>query len=54
MKLSKILVVLLMASAALWAAEGVQKFVKPISNNVPVYKDKSHTATETPLFSIGT
>jgi hypothetical protein len=54
MKLSRILLVVLMASTALWAAEGVQKFVKPITNNVPVYKDKSHAATETPLFSIGT
>ncbi len=43
-----------MAGTALWAAEATQKFVKPIANNVGVYKDKTHEFTDQPLFTIGT
>ncbi len=54
MKLRRILVLILMAGTALWAAEATQKFVKPIANNVGVYKDKTHESTDQPLFTIGT
>ena len=54
MKLYRILAVVLMASIALWAAETGRKYVKPVQNNVGIYKDKTHGATDQPLFTVGT
>ena len=46
--------IVLMASTALWAAEAAKKFLKPTENNVGIYKNKTHDASEQPLYRVGT
>jgi len=54
MKISRIIVLVLIACTALWAADAAKKFVKPVQNNVGIYKEKTHDAAEQPLFTAGT
>jgi hypothetical protein len=52
MKMKRVLVLVLMAVTALWAAEA-KKYVKPTENNVGIYKEKTHGAADQPLFTVG-
>ena len=54
MKLSRIVTIVLMASAALWAANTMGKYVKPIQNNVGIYKSMKPETADQPLFKVST
>jgi len=54
MKFSRIVTLILMASAAIWAAGTVGKYVKPIQNNTGIYKSMKPEAADQPLFKVGT
>jgi hypothetical protein len=42
-----------MASAALWAAGTMGRYVKPVQNNVGIYRSMKPDASEQPLFKVG-
>jgi hypothetical protein len=53
MRLTRIFFIMLMAAAALWAAD-TKKYVQPKEGNIGVYKNQIRDVYEQPVFKVGT
>jgi hypothetical protein len=53
MRLTRIFFIMLMAAAALWAAD-TKKYVQPKEGNIGVYKNQIRDVYEQPIFKVGT